>query len=273
MIIRHALLIILAQTGCGSYHEKGESNAETGLADMDTAAAEPCSLSGLVAWWPGQGSAEDLISTEDANPATKMSYAPGIVGSAFAFDDSSSGLTAAASESSESGVVQSLTFDAWVYPTDLSTERPIIEYSEESGPAGAHFWLNTLPGGGSTDTGTLYANLRDIDGDDHRIGTDPDVIDADTWTHVAVTYDGDSGVGVLYANGEVVSKASMGNFTPQTSEPVNLGRRPPMSADGSAGARFAGLLDEVDIWDRSLSEAEVRSIYEAGALGKCSGHD
>jgi len=46
-----------------------------------------------------------------------------------------------------------------------------------------------------------------------------------------------------------------------------MGLRP---YDGGAGARFAGLMDEVSLYDRALTAAEIQTIYSADSLGKCS---
>ncbi len=49
-----------------------------------------------------------------------------------------------------------------------------------------------------------------------------------------------------------------------TIEPLYIGR------DGQPSGRFVGLIDEIDIYDRVLSAAEIQSIYTAGSAGKCT---
>ncbi len=80
-------------------------------------------------------------------------------------------------------------------------------------------------------------------------------ITQDIWTHVTATYDG--ATKAIYING--VPKASSnqtGAITSQTSA-LAVGNRP-------AGAiPYAGLLDDVRIYNRALKPAEIARIYEA----------
>jgi hypothetical protein len=41
-------------------------------------------------------------------------------------------------------------------------------------------------------------------------------------------------------------------------------------ANPASFAFFQGMLDEVDLYNRALTTAEVQAIYAAGANGKCS---
>jgi len=58
----------------------------------------------------------------------------------------------------------------------------------------------------------------------------------------------------------VVASANLGNFTPQTSYPLYLGRRP---SDLSV-ALYSGLMDELTIHDRALSQTEIITLYISG---------
>ncbi len=42
--------------------------------------------SGLVAWWPGEGNANDVVGTNDGTPINGVPFAPGKVGQAFSLD-------------------------------------------------------------------------------------------------------------------------------------------------------------------------------------------
>ena len=64
----------------------------------------------------------------------------------------------------------------------------------------------------------------------------------------------------------VVADSNLGVFEPETSYNLFLGRRP--AGDGTTS--FNGLLDEVAIYNRALSQTEIQGIYNAGSAGKCS---
>lgn len=91
------------------------------------------------------------------------------------------------------------------------------------------------------------------------------------WHHVAVVYDGagatDSDKVKLYVNGAVVTIPAWGAAVP-SSLPNNttygwyFGRRSDTSGPGKHD------MDEIGIWNRSLSAAEVLSVYKGGLAGQ-----
>jgi hypothetical protein len=85
---------------------------------------------------------------------------------------------------------------------------------------------------------------------------------ANQFQHVALTYDKSSGVGKLYLNGVVVATANLGNFMPQTSTSLALGARP-------GAIYWAGLLDEISLYNVTLTSSQIAAIYNAGSTGKC----
>jgi hypothetical protein len=84
--------------------------------------------------------------------------------------------------------------------------------------------------------------------------------------HVAVTYDGSSGLARLFVNGGVVTQKDLGLFTPDTGHDLYLGAR----IAGLAQANWwTGTLDEVAIYERALSSDEIREVYLAAGSGRC----
>lgn len=85
------------------------------------------------------------------------------------------------------------------------------------------------------------------------------------WFHFAMTFsNSDNGTMVLYYNGEDV--ASWNNLG------VNLDHRFQYAADDLFvggkynGGHFSGVIDEVALWNRALSEEEIREVYSRGVL-------
>jgi concanavalin A-like lectin/glucanase superfamily protein len=84
---------------------------------------------------------------------------------------------------------------------------------------------------------------------DSTIAYGPTALTAGTWTHLATTYDGR--VLRFYVNGiQVSSQPSTGDIV-TNSYPVQIG------GDPIWGAFFAGIVDEVRIYNRALSQAEI----------------
>src|SRR6185503_10259853 len=81
-----------------------------------------------------------------------------------------------------------------------------------------------------------------------------------------LTYDRTTGQAVLYRNGGVVGQTNLGVFTPQTSYPFYIGTR---ASGPFQGIWFAGIIDEVSLFRRALSAAEIQTLSAAGAAGRC----
>jgi hypothetical protein len=127
---------------------------------------------------------------------------------------------------------------------------------------GAHLWLST--GAVSPGVGNLYANLKDIAGNDHYIFSEDGLITANHFQHVALTYDKTTGMAALYRNGVEVANQNLGIFTPQTSSDLYFGIR---VAGPFSGLYFKGKMDEVSIYNRALATEEIQADYEAGHNG------
>ncbi len=79
------------------------------------------------------------------------------------------------------------------------------------------------------------------------------------WRHLAVTYDGTTRLVTLYLDGAVAGSTDhSGDLAPSTS-PLGIGR------DGRWNDFFVGRLDDVVLYDRALSAAEIGILYQGGA--------
>ena len=141
-----------------------------------------------------------------------------------------------------------MTLQAWVYPTALSAYRTVILkerpgdlayalYAHDGAPRPSA-WITA--GTPATATGTAALPLN-------------------TWTHLATTYDG--AVLRLYVNGvQVGSQAHSGSLFVSGS-PLRIG------GNTIWGEYFQGRLDEVRIYSRALSAAEIQSSMNAAIGG------
>ncbi|MFB3092022.1 MAG: LamG domain-containing protein [Dehalococcoidia bacterium] len=136
---------------------------------------------------------------------------------------------------------------------------PIVEW-DRGGPGcfcGVHLWQHYHTADRFTG---LFANLEDTQGRPHILQA-AEVITQNDWNHVAVTYSKTTGLATLYVNGVSVASKDVGSFTPQTSTQLHIGRRM------SDGYSFSGLIDEIAIYSRALTAAEIKAIYDAGSAG------
>jgi len=85
-----------------------------------------------------------------------------------------------------------------------------------------------------------------------EVATQANVIPLSTWTHVAGTFDGDTLK--LYVNGLLSALTPFqGSITGSSFYSPKIGRL----ADSFGGRYFTGLIDEVRVWNRDLSAAEI----------------
>ncbi|MBI3051823.1 hypothetical protein HYY74_05195 [Candidatus Woesearchaeota archaeon] len=107
-------------------------------------------------------------------------------------------------------------------------------------------------GTGSSSVFTLYQNPSDIRFDISGASTPSGIIlNLSRWEHIAVTYA--SQKLKFYKNGRLFSEADTGNLATATNTNLQIG-----------GSSLNAIMDEVAIFNRSLSEAEIRDLYLGG---------
>jgi len=109
--------------------------------------------------------------------------------------------------------------------------------------------------------GCLYANLVDVSNVTHEIYSAPGLIQSNLYQHVALTYDTNSGLAMLYYNGTNVATTNLGVFIPKTGGDVLLGKDMSRATNGY----FGGKMDEMSLYSRALSGAEIAAIYQVSA--------
>jgi hypothetical protein len=98
--------------------------------------------------------------------------------------------------------------------------------------------------------------------------TPPVPIPLQQWTHLAASFDGTTKR--LYVNGALMGSTTGLSplvYDPSPNVPVTIGSG---WANGASSARFTGHIDEVSLYGRALSDAEIFSIADAGSAGKSS---
>jgi hypothetical protein len=98
-----------------------------------------------------------------------------------------------------------------------------------------------------------YADIGSYD------GTGATTLTNGNWFHIVVTYSAGTGI-IVYVNDAVdVDTADSG-------APSTTARQTQIGFDHQVGTRlFDGVVDEVGVWSRVLSAAEVTELYNAGA--------
>ncbi len=210
-----------------------------GLAQVPSCVPPP---PGMVAWWPGDASASDIAGSNDGSIVGSVTYAAGRVDLAFRFDGSTGWVQAP--DSAALRVTGQITIDAWINP--VATGGRVVDKITAGGADG--YLLDTYGG--------VIRFLVDSQG---LNGATP--LPTGTWSHVAGVYDGAQMR--VYLNGTLDGTFATTVAIPTNSLPLRIGA----ASDG--GSSFNGLIDEVEVFNRALSQAEIQAIVTAGSAGKC----
>ena len=203
--------------------------------------------SGLISWWSGDKTAEDVQGVNNGTLLNGASFTKGIVGPGFVFDGVNDWVRI---QNSPSLSQPRFTLDAWVYPTGRQgSDRHII--SKDNTVAREYILaLNA--------DNKFHAFVRLPSGDYNLAGAT--VAQLDAWYHVAMTHDGITLK--LYVNGQLDGTLNAAGDTVPTSNPVGIGAN-------VVGTFFQGSIDEAQIFNRALTDAELLTIYQAGTDGQC----
>ncbi len=217
------------------------------------------SPSGLRACYSADGNASEIVNHQDGVASAGVGYVAGRFGQAFDFSAVSQSIDIPASATLNVGSGGGLTFSAWFYARGNSFggapgAGPIVEFDN-----GAHMWQHYQNG----DDNGLFTNLAtsNADAGPHIIQV-PRVAPWNQWNHAAVTYDKTSGVATLYINGTVVGTANFGSYAPNTATTLRIGGRNAGSFNNTPYT-FNGSIDEVQLYDRALTAAEINQLTNA----------
>jgi uncharacterized protein (TIGR03437 family) len=223
---------------------------------------------GLVSWYRGENSAADHQNTHNGAGVGELGFAAGRVGQALNFNGSSELVIPHAPALN----FQQFTFEGWVFPTVLDGSVELILNKEDDPFTTYHYEWGIAGTAGNVPVGTLLFALNGIHGLPNEFNgfvNGGGIVPRNTWTHVALSFDGTTIKS--YLNGRVARTLSglSGNLITSTG-PLKLGSRSATLINQLPADRFNGLLDELSLYSRALSEQELLAIYNAGTAGKCT---
>jgi Concanavalin A-like lectin/glucanases superfamily/Bacterial Ig domain/Lysyl oxidase/Purple acid Phosphatase, N-terminal domain len=181
--------------------------------------------------------AGDRSGTGNAGAVAGATWTTGRVRGALSFDGTNDLVTVPDTPSLD--LTTGMTVDAWVRPTGPAGWSTVA--LKERGGTGLSYALY-----GADDQGRPagYARL----GSD-RSATGPAVLPAGVWTHPAATYDG--AALRLYVNGTLVRTTAVTGAIATSNNPLRIG------GNTVWGEWFAGKIDELNVYNRALTAAEI----------------
>ena len=219
-------------------------------------------LDGLVLYHPydeGDGdTAEDFSENEHEGVIDNPKWVNGKFGKALEFDGTSTFVTV---ESTRELNVDACSFMAWVNAEHWNGVRQVVGKSVHGGCGGR------VQYGLFSDGGVLKLRLETEAG---RADISTDLPETGEFVHVAFTNDTDKAK--IYLDGKEMVEADTPGKLGANDDPWRIGQ----DCD-RAQYIFAGIIDEVRLWNRALSEEEINTFMDQGvdaldveAIGKLS---
>ncbi len=221
---------------------------------------------GMCAWWPldepANSSAIETVLGNHGVDINAPAHVPGQVRRGRQFNGTSSYVQVNDAPGINFGTGD-LSIDAWVKTTSATGVQRIVDKRFADPEVGYALYLRS---------GRLAFRLADpsnTSGSEYWTATTPFVADGQ-WHHVAASEQrSDLSTGTrLYVDGSVVASfpgySASGNIT--TSEKLWIGAGATTSGPGTF---FDGVIDEVELFQRALTTADVLGIVQADTLGKC----
>lgn len=248
-------------TGCSQIENPTTSEkAPEALAKSLQTAGTNCVLSpsGLISWWPGDGNADDIQSGNHGTLQNGTAFAGGMVSQAFSFDGADDYIRI--NNFSALDGLSNATFEFWInlhsYPADpqcnsgscvsvlFSQNDFVFALTVHSSLA-----IEVSRGNGSNWGGDFTLSDGTLTG-------------LNQWNHVAVVVEGTTDK--VYINGVLSSSK-----TQSENALANFGGLILGAAYSGTYLFLDGELDEVSIYNRALSAAEIQAIFNASSAGKC----
>jgi uncharacterized protein (TIGR03437 family) len=210
--------------------------------------------SGLVSWWPGDTNENDIVGGNNPSAVNAVTLAPGEVRDGFTFGNEGY-IQIPQSPSLEN---QQFTWLAWARPDGPGPNKTNIMINQDIDLTDASVSLGWRSSDqrftflvGNTQTETLAS---------------ADAFPSGTFYLVAGTYDGSAFN--LYVNGVLEASLSESKTVAYSSSGWEIGSGSLQYFPGFPDT-WVGIVDEVQAFNRPLSQPEIQSIFTAAGAGEC----
>lgn len=201
---------------------------------------------GLVGWWPGEGSALDLVADASGTNQGGVFYTDAVVGQGFGFDSSDDGVVVPHCDALNIPT-NGFSVELWMQGAQNQPRDPmalIVQFG------GWEVQVSRYWGGAAffnIGAGSVHGTSNVLDGRFH---------------HLAGTWDGSTLR--IYVDGQCQGSTALASVANST-HPLRLG----FTEAGGNCYSFRGILDEITLYHRALTTNEITAIVAAGAGGKC----
>jgi len=271
------------------YQAANVTNNYLALADgvmttaLPTAAGQAYTLTfdsrgpGLLDWWRFDGDFDDSIGTNNGTlTGTGVTFIPGEVGQAIQFPGttlSPNGAGITFGTNAGNFGAHDFTIDYWMNTTSTKTEEAFLgnRYICNLG----NWWdIRVGTGGTFPPTGGPKAGVVHFECGDGTVAGQVSLfivnaVNDGLWHHVAITRRGAVYSGYLDGKSNAIYSApGVANVSHSTT--MTLGQNICQGHDDTVP--YSGAVDELDLWNRALTDVEIAAIYQAGTnhIGKAT---
>ncbi len=219
---------------------------------------------GLVAYWKmdeASGNRADSVASHTMTDQSSVGSASGKINNAGDFTPASTDWMSA-SDHADFDFSTTFSLQAWINIDNLATDiGAVVKWDYQTDGA----W-GFQSGQGASDELTMFvANAADDDGS-NRSNTTNANLSADTFYHIIVTYDGGLAAAnrvKFYRNTTLLTTSVDGTIATSLQ---NAGADLRIGTWGGSlsGRYWDGLIDEVGLWNRVLTTAEMTRLYNGG---------
>jgi len=217
---------------------------------------DPKTCAGMWLFDEGKGdiATDSSESKNDGKLTGEPKWVDGKIGKSLEFDGANSYVSVSNSESLNP--TTAITLEAWIYPKGFDADGNGILTKE-----GQYILGLNWPQGGNAQKLNLWLTIGSW------ILFTGDEVSADSWSHVAATYDGN--IKKLYINGNLVNSVDQKGKIGTSANNILI-------AQGNVGVgsqAFKGLIDELAIFNVALTETDIKDsmrgfLYAVEPSGK-----
>jgi hypothetical protein len=225
----------------------------------------------VAAWWRWENNLVDSVDGNNGTMVNLVRYTNGVVGRAAWVQ--SGYVRVPASTNLDLGAGPGLTIEGWFWPelggfSFGKGGQEFVGWHNIAVTQAVNLSFQSVFGRLGSSDFCWAANLADNAGRAHPLTAPVGFGQVEAWQHVAVTYDRVTGLAVLFFNGHPVVQTNLGMFTPLTQGDLYLGYQPPSSLPPHYSPGPSAI-DDVSLYRRALTPAEIRSLMVSRGTGKC----
>jgi hypothetical protein len=221
---------------------------------------------GLVAWWPFNGNANDQSGNGNngtVSGATLTTDRFGDLNNAYSFNNSGNGNYITVPNSASFNFNGDISFSIWVKAS--TSQQPVATWLMKfTGPTpftgfSASFSTPTQSSGNAArwDLGNGNINQYNFT----YASTYGGVVKDGTWRHVVGTFS--NNIQSLYVDGILVDTTLTPNGYGANSNPLIIGKDTYTYCCNNPPRNYNGLLDDIAIWNRALTQQEITNLFNA----------